>query len=306
MTDESSLLPSLMPFTFGVEVEYNGGYCECCGGEGRQECYECHGYGRVDCDDCNGSGECECDSCGGASECDTCCGGGRLECSECDGAGDYECDECWGGSVEGNAPRGWEVKPEHCGTEFVSPPMQDVDRMVNDLRSLAEANRGSGVSDCGFHIHLCVNPLDPDAVDPVRFFTAWQRRKQDAIYPLVPKGAGARHSTQWCALLQPDLSFDAWVESMQRYYEVNAQAMLAHNTIEVRLGGASEDADELVAFLKAVLALAYESRYRSSNPAMRLAVLDGHFRRNHSPFRHWVNNLKRLHRSRVQREMQEA
>lgn len=271
----------VLPFTFGCEVEYNGSdECSQCYGEGSTECFHCYGDGRFTCPHCGGCGELYSVSDDGvevADPCPVCDSDGSLDCSDCDSSGYVTCEYCGGDcSDDRPVPRGWDVKGEHCGTEFVSPPMSDPVRMFRDLRNLASANAGYGTDDCGFHIHLSVNPLDSDAVDPVSFFRRWQTEKYDRIYPHVPKGVHERHDTQWCQLIS-DITFSEWQQSFGRYQELNPLAVTAHGTLEVRLGGSSEDGDELVRFLTAVLELANECRYEASSSVNdRLAYLRVH------------------------------
>lgn len=262
------------PFTVGVEVEYNGSHeCPGCYGDGEVDCYECDGSGRQPCSACDGEGTTECCECGSDKECSDCDGSGYEDCHVCYGNGSYECEECYGGSNDAAAPSGWEVKPEHCGTEFISPPTRSVARLMADLRELALNNAGQGVSDCGFHIHLSINPLDRDAVDPYLFFEKWQAEKHERIYPLVPKGIDARHGTQWCAPIADGTSFADWQASYARYQELNPCSASAHGTLEIRLGGASENGDEMCAFLAAVVEMANECRYRNPHPAQRSLLL---------------------------------
>lgn len=249
-------IPEVLPFTFGMEVEYNGGSCDCCEGRGEVYCHEC-----------DGDGEVECGHCGHTAECTECYGNGEMECPECDGEGS--------GASTSYAPQGWDVKPEHCGTEYVSPPMRDVPQAMAQLRRLASNYSSFEVDNCGFHIHLSIKPTDPVAVDPVRFFQKWQELKEQRIYPLVPKGVTERHHTQWCMLVGEHTTFQDWQRSFQRYQEINPVSVSAHGTLEVRLGGSSADGEELCRFLEAVLELANECRYRNADPMARVRYLQG-------------------------------
>jgi hypothetical protein len=170
--------------------------------------------------------------------------------------------------------------------------MRDVSQAMAQLQRLATNYTSYEVGDCGFHIHLSINPNDPVAVDTVRFFQKWQEVKEQRIYPLVPKGVTERHHTQWCMLVGESTTFEDWQRSLQRYQEINPMSVSAHGTLEVRLGGSSADGNELCAFLEAVLELANECRYISADPMARARYLEA-WAPVRTPLGDYARNIKR-------------
>lgn len=290
------------PFQFGVEIEFNGGHCSSCDGDGEYYCPECEGGGTESCNECGGSGEVtEVDSDGSelTQDCDECSGSGSISCYECAGYGYTDCYECGGSPSHEHVrlPTGWDSEGEHCGTEFRSSPTRNVTQMLADVRSVALQNDGMGVEDCGLHIHIEVNPLAPGAVDPIKFFYKWQEVKEERLYPLVPKGIEERHSTQWCQEVGAP-TFDRWTSNYGRYHEVNPQAMSHHGTIEIRLGGASEDPEEMGRWIVACLEVASECLYDSEDPEERIAYLksEDDARNLQSLVERWTTTLARYRR----------
>jgi len=229
MTDNAS--DTLAPFTgdtspllFGIEHEYNTGRSEEESG--------------CDCEDCVAM--------------DHLTPGYREDCD----------DEVYyyAPSVRPQLPAGWAQHEEHCGWEVKTPPMTDIGLAVDTFRAVEE-QIGEGHDDCGLHIHLNADPDRGPAVNLAKFHQAWIAHRP-TLWRYCPSpngGTGIRGGREYAETLPDDTL--RWLNSSERYLEVNHTAIDAHTTVEVRLAAGTEDYDAFERWLRLVIAVGVESLF---------------------------------------------
>jgi len=192
-----------------------------------------------------GDGECECDGCYDGESCDY---PDRSAVSE--------------SRVTALFPNsGWRLKGEHTGCEITSRPTTDLAELVDTFTAVERLIGSAGHRDCGLHVHLNCTPSMGPAMNPFRFFRLWQRHKDEFLYPFVPGvGVDDRHRGEWSAKTEAP-SIRRWLGA-GRYTEINPSALNAHGTVEVRLGGATDDMAAFEDWLRRLATLAGLAAYR--------------------------------------------
>jgi len=129
------------------------------------------------------------------------------------------------------------------------------------LSDVFEEEISEGHDDCGYHIHLNADPERGPAVNLAKFHQAWIRHRP-TLYRYCPApggGTGISRGREYAETLPDDTL--RWLNSGERYLEVNHTAIDAHTTVEVRLAAGTEDYDAFERWLRLVIAVGVESLF---------------------------------------------
>lgn len=194
------------------------------------------------------------------------------------------CSDCYDPDYDDNVPPdarhsasnllpGWSQHSEHCGWEIKTPPMDDIDLAVREFRRIERELGWGGHYNCGYHIHVNANPAKGPAVNVVKFAENWLAH-QSTLWRHCPCDDGylGFSSREYASDMEDSVEF--WMQSRERYRELNWGSLEAHMTLEVRAATATSNMEHFELWLRYVLAIA-ERSLLSDDP---VADYDGHVR----------------------------
>jgi len=144
--------------------------------------------------------------------------------------------------------RGWVVKPEHCGTEIVSPILRGSRgilecrrNIISILASLYSAGfKEVGMNDCGLHVHVGID--NTFTLGNLKRLLILVTRFENAIFHIMAERRKGNNFSHPLRLSEEEILKATTFKSLEekqnarhgRYYGCNIVAFRKHGTIEFR------------------------------------------------------------------------